>query len=364
MSPSPSLVIAWTDLRRVARDRHNVFWIFVAPLIFVSFFGMMLQPGPPTVTKVSIVNEDPAGQVAARLASMVSGDRVSASVVAKSPQRGFFVVVPAGTAQALAAGTPVTLVLHAGPEATDAERRVQFRVQKALMELTLGDTPADAGAEPVLRLVEASLDTRPVAMTIGFQRAVPSYLVMFVFLNLLVSGARLAEERTTGKFRRLVLAPIGFTQIVLGKLLALFIVGWVQMAYLLVVGVVVFRISWGGNAPLLFAFLSVFALSVAALGVLLSTVFDDPDKCATLGVWATIIMAPLGGLWWPLEIVGPTLRKLAYVVPTGWAMEGVNSLLAFGASALDLAPFAGAMAGLFAVSLVLATRRLRRQLVA
>ena len=364
MTLTPAVLIAWTDLRRVARDRHNVFWIFVAPLIFVSFFGIMLEPGPPTVTKVSIVNEDSAGQVAAQLASMVSGDRVSAGVVAKAPQQGLFVVVPAGTARAIASNTAVTLVLHAGPEATDAERRVQFRLQKALMELTLGGTPATSGAEPALRLVEASLDTRPVGVTRGFQRAVPSYLVMFVFLNLLVSGARLAEERASGKFRRLVLSPIGFTQIVLGKLLALFVVGWVQMGYLLAVGVVVFRISWGGNAPLLFAFLSLFALAVAALGVLLSTVFDDPDKCANLGVWTTIVMAPLGGLWWPLEIVGPTLRKVAYVVPTGWAMEGVNALLAFGASARDLAPFAGAMAGLFVVSFVLATRRLRRQLVA
>ncbi len=93
----------------------------------------------------------------------------------------------------------------------------------------------------------------------------------------------------------------------------------------------------------------------------LGTLFKDPDKCRTFAIWTAILLAPLGGLWWPLEIVGPTMRKIAYVVPTGWAMDSVNSMLAFGAGARDVAPFAGALAALFAVSLTLAARRLKPQ---
>ncbi len=53
------------------------------------------------------------------------------------------------------------------------------------------------------------------------------------------------------------------------------------------------------------------------------------------------------------------MRRLAYVVPTGWAMEGVNALLAFGATAGDVAPFALGFVALFAVCFPLAARRLR-----
>ena len=63
-----------------------------------------------------------------------------------------------------------------------------------------------------------------------------------------------------------------------------------------------------------------------------------------------ILLAPLGGLWWPLELVGPFMRRVAYFTPTGWAMEGVNAMLAFGAGAADVAPFALGFAALFAVS--------------
>jgi ABC-2 type transport system permease protein len=89
------------------------------------------------------------------------------------------------------------------------------------------------------------------------------------------------------------------------------------------------------------------------------TLFKDPGKCASTAVWAAILLAPLGGLWWPLELVGPFMRRVAYFTPTGWAMEGVNAMLAFGAGALDVAPFALGFAVLFAVSLPLAARRLQ-----
>ena len=108
-----------------------------------------------------------------------------------------------------------------------------------------------------------------------------------------------------------------------------------------------------------FAFLSLFTLASASLGILMGTLFKDPDKCASTAVWVAILLAPLGGLWWPLEIVGPFMRQVAYAVPTGWAMEGVNALLAFGADAWDVAPFALGFLALFAVTFPLAARRLR-----
>ncbi len=43
----------------------------------------------------------------------------------------------------------------------------------------------------------------------------------------------------------------------------------------------------------------------------------------------------------------------------GWAMESVNSMLAFGAGAREVAPFAAALARLLAVSWTLAVRRLK-----
>ena len=218
--------------------------------------------------------------------------------------------------------------------------------------------PAAAPAEGPLTIAEGDLGVPRREVTAGFQRSVPSYLVMFVFLNLLVSGAGIAEDRASGRLRRIAVAPVSRGQIVLGKLLGRFAIGWIQIVYMLGFGLLV-GIRWADHSWVFFGFLSLFAMASASLGILLGTLFTDPDKCPTTAVWVAILLAPLGGLWWPLETVGPVMRRVAYFVPTGWAMEGVNAMLAFGAGAWDVAPFALGFAALFAVSLSAAARRLR-----
>jgi len=54
-------------------------------------------------------------------------------------------------------------------------------------------------------------------------------------------------------------------------------------------------IRWAEHPWVFFGFLSLFALASASLGILLGTLFTDPDKCATTAVWAAILLAPIGG---------------------------------------------------------------------
>ncbi len=362
----PALTIAWFDLRRVVRERQNIFWMFVAPCIFSVFFGVLLRPSTPRPPLISIIDRDAPSPLAGQLSAMLNADGVRTKAAVKPPAVGFALVVPKDTGQALAAKKSITLVLLAGAEQTEAERRLRFKVQNALVNVTLAGTGGVDSGRPTgpIAVTQASLEVQRQGASYGFQRTIPAYLVMFVFINLLVSGAGIAEDRATGRLRRLALSPAGFNHLLVGKLLSRFATGWLQMAFLLALGVWVFRIDWGQHPGVLFAFLSVFALASAALGILIGTLFADADKCATLAVWSAMILSPLGGLWWPIEIVGPTLRKVAYLVPTGWAMESVNSIMAFGGGAADVAPFAAALTGLFVVACMLAARRLRRQLTA
>ncbi len=182
-------------------------------------------------------------------------------------------------------------MLHAGPEESSRERDLRFRTQKALTRLyfALAGTEADAGlpmpsADAPLVVREDDLGVRRRGMTTGFQRSVPAYLVMFVFLNLLVSGAGVAEDRASGRLRRMAMAPVSMRQITLGKLLGRFGIGWVQIACMLGVGLVA-GAQWAAHFWVFFGFLSLFALASASLGILLGTLFKDPDKCASVAIW-------------------------------------------------------------------------------
>jgi ABC-2 type transport system permease protein len=367
------LTIAWHDLRRVLRARAALFWIFVGPLLFASFFGMLLRPSQTRQAPVSLVNRDGSDYVVRALARALAADEVASSRSEEVAPGRWAVEIPTGAAEDLSAGRPVTLVVRS-PEQdeTNAERRLVFKVTKALLSVDLqanpADVPRDASEEEIDRRLAAGgtiVVTRGDVVGVrreistGFQHSVPSYLVFFVFMNLLVLGSGLAEERANGHLRRLFLAPVTKTEIVLGKLLGYAAVGWIQIAYTLAAGVFLFKIRWASHPLLFLAFLTLFAVAAAACGLALGTLFRDADKCRTAAIWSVVLLSPLGGLWWPLEMVGPTMRTIGSLVPTGWAMQAVNGMLAFGAGAREVAPYAAALAALAAAALFVAARRIK-----
>src|SRR5205823_9393255 len=119
---------------------------------------------------------------------------------------------------------------------------VRLKVTKILMASALGVKATDPPGPFVVTKTTLGASAREV--TAGFQRSVPSYMVMFVFLNLLVSGAGIAEERKLGLLRRLGMAPIARRDIVLGKVLGRFFIGWIQIVWMLVAGRLLCSIQW------------------------------------------------------------------------------------------------------------------------
>ncbi|MBI4161160.1 MAG: ABC transporter permease [Acidobacteria bacterium] len=364
--------IAVNEWKQLLREREAIFWIFIGPVLFVVFFGILMRPAPARPPEVAIWNQDETDEAAGGLEALLREDGVTVRRVEEPVSKGRTLVVPAGAGAALRAGDPVTLTLRTGTEETAGERNLQFGIRKALTRLFLAGIPPGAGTgeggsgpagggenEDLIRVVRHEIDVEHREMTAGFQRSVPAYMVMFVFMNLLIGGSTIAEDRASGRLRRIALAPVRSRDILLGKLLSRFAVGWIQIVYLLLIGTLVFRIQWAQRNWVFLLFMSLFALASASLGILLGTLVRDPDKAISIAIWSAVILSPLGGLWWPLEIVGPAMRKIAWFVPTGWGMEGVNAMLAFGAGPRELAPFLLCFTGLFLASIFLAARRLK-----
>ena len=128
------------------------------------------------------------------------------------------------------------------------------------------------------------------------------------------------------------------------------------------VGVVASRtlgITIGDHPFATWIVLLIYALAVAPLGVAFGSWFTDPDRAASIGVIATMVMAAFGGCWWPLEVVSEPLQWIALVFPTGWAMRALHGTISFGLGLGGvLAPLA-ALLGFAVVFSVIAARSLR-----
>jgi len=71
----------------------------------------------------------------------------------------------------------------------------------------------------------------------------------------------------------------------------------------------------------------------AAFSVMLATLVKTDRSAAAIAVLVSLVLAPLGGCWWPLFITPRWMQFLAKFTPHGWANTGFNKLMLFGADA-------------------------------
>ncbi len=69
---------------------------------------------------------------------------------------------------------------------------------------------------------------------------------------------------------------------------------------------------------------------------MLATLVKTERASSALAVLVSLILAPLGGCWWPLFIDPKWMQFLAKFTPHGWACDGFNKLMLFGATAGDV----------------------------
>lgn len=347
------LLIGHYDLRIFLRSKANYVWLFVMPLIFVGFMGFAFRgPDDPANLRPAVLvdNRDTNYLAAIFIAELGSqGMRVlepSAGQVAQQTIR-----IPADFTARILAGEQAKVEFAKQENGPPAEAAmVEVRLVRALIRINshlLAAAGKDGAiAEPAVREAQAVPSSVRLAarfagrkpMPVGFNASLPGNLVMYVMLNLLVfGGATMVKERQNGVIRRLAANPLTRGQLVAGKIYGLILLGAVQVVVFLVAGRFLFRVPLGDNLAPILVTLLLYSWVAASLGVLLGSVVRAEDKVLGLCLGMALLMAALGGCWWPLEVVPPVLKTVAHCLPTGWAMDALHQLISFGGSLRDAA---------------------------
>ena len=99
-----------------------------------------------------------------------------------------------------------------------------------------------------------------------------------------------------------------------------------------------------------------FSLMTAAYGLLIAALGKTPEATRGLAIVTTLLMVMLGGAWVPTFIFPQWLQNLTVVIPTRWAMDGLDAVtwrgLGFSAAAVPIALLTGCalLFGAFAVT--------------
>jgi len=191
----------------------------------------------------------------------------------------------------------------------------------------------------------------------------PGYLVMFVFFAAALSAEAIVRERQNHTLERLLASSVRKEGILGGIFVGTAAKGLLQIAIFWTAGIFAFKIDLG-FAPAAVIILSILMVIMsAAFGLMLATLAKTERSAGAIAVLAALVLAPLGGCWWPLFILPRWMQTLAKVSPHGWAMTGFNKLMLFGADFSAVVPEMLVLIGFAALFGIIAIWRFRTSAV-
>lgn len=378
------LAIAGVNVKRMLRERSNIFFVFIFPIAIVLLVGVQFGGGVlPSIGVYQADDGDISSAIKEGLYSESSidvRDFADEETLLDAVERGAVqagLSLPAGLDAVAATGQPVELGYLARPDGsgTQLQAIVSAVVGEVMTPVGAAQFAADETGSPfdqALMVAEegseqagtVDVDVSAVGEavfpdTLGrFDLGAASQLVLFVFLTALAGSSSLILTRQLGISKRMVSTPTPIGSIVLGESLGRFGTALVQGVYIMVLTLLIFDVNWGDplGASLLLVALSAVG---AGAGMLMGAVFANDQQASGIGVMVSLGLAALGGAMFPIELFSPSMQRIAHVTPHAWALDGYAELVRRGGTTLDILPELGVLAAYAAVLLALAAWRLR-----
>ena len=160
----------------------------------------------------------------------------------------------------------------------------------------------------------------------GYAHAFAGMGVQFILFMGLDVGIALLTLRQTGLWQRLRAAPLSRTMLLGSRTVSASLMAGFILAVLFSFARLVFGVRILGSFAGFVAVCAAFSLMTAAFGLMVAALGGTPEATRGYSIMATLFMVMLGGAWVPTFIFPAWLQKLTVVIPTRWAMDGLDSM--------------------------------------
>jgi len=408
--------IALKDLKLFVTDRQALFFFVVFPFMFIILFNFLFSGvgGEDERLELHLVTREPAGGLSHQIigaietadeANLAPGqpmivwdkDYEAARRAVEDEELAGFIAFPADFTRSLADGTGANLEVVANPDNVNARAALGGMAGAIASQMGTYRVIINANInllieEGLLPLDEASINEAAGRIMAGITAAaasggsgslvafdtekvgdveaenpanfvIPGYLVMFVFFAAVISAESIVRERQNHTLERLLATSVRRSSLLGGIFTGTVIRGLAQVVIFWVVGILVFKVDMG-LSPLAVIILSVLMVVMSsACAVMLATLVRTQRAAASLGVITALVLAPLGGCWWPFFLYPDWLQNIARVTPHAWATTGFNNLMVYGSDFGSAVPNMLALLGFGVVFAAIAIWRFRTSAV-
>jgi len=357
--------LALKDLSQILRDKKSLLFLVAMPIVFTLFMGFAYSSGggdenADTRLPLALVAETDSRLSQMLVERLEASDavrvvRLEKAEALESFQKGDVagvLIIPSGFGMQAEGSQNSQLTLIA--EANSSEGQSLYQLLRApISQLMSSVEVANISAEtnqnpaeyaPALELAWAKWDENSRLELVRTELAVaqaqeswfgdnpynqasPGIIVQFAIFGLVTSAQILVSERKTRTLQRLMTTAMRPWEIVAGHLLAMFALTFLQTALLVIFGQFVLGVDYL-REPLGTLLVSVaLGLWVASMGLLIGTLAKGDDQVILFAMIAMFLFSALGGTWFPLEASGGAFAAIGRLMPSAWAMTGLQNLL-------------------------------------
>ena len=321
------MTIFKATLKRLFREKLNILFLIVLPLIFmiIAFSGSN-GTAPLKVTVIdndkTTVTEDIISNLKDKAEINFNGeDTIQDNLI--NNEIDYAIVIPEGyTKELINGGNPIIKTYEAKEGNTSTAIKASLNnyinILKTFAKNSNGDE--DKFFNALKNYSEGSYKMSYASVDKGEgNKSKTDTAMAFIVLNLLFSATAatniILKDREKNVFTRLFTTPMTFVQITLYFLAFKYI----------------FKFNLGDSPLSLYILFLIFGVFTISLGVFITTHAKDLRVSGTISTLVILPFAMLGGCFWPRDIMPTVLNNISKVIPTTW-INSSNSNVLYGAT--------------------------------
>jgi ABC-2 type transport system permease protein len=354
---------------QLRRDRVSFAMIIMIPLIQLLLFGYAINTNPRDLPTAVLLqeNSDLSRSILAALkntryfeVTALPRNERDVDRLVREGKVLFAIEIPANFERDVRRGDKPSMLVIA--DATDpvASGSALSALNQVVQTALAHDRAVPAGGPPPF---EISVHARynPAAET--QLNIVPGLVGTILTMTMLIFTAlSVTREIERGTMENLLSMPISPSEIMLGKIIPYIIVGFVQAAMIIGVGVALFGVPILGSVTLLAALSTLFIAVNLSIGYTFSTVAQNQLQAMQMSIMFFLPNILLSGFMFPFAGMPVWAQWVGEALPLTHYLRIVRGIMLKGTSMADMRYDAAALTLLMLVAMAIAVTRFRRTL--
>ena len=331
---------------QVRRDAMTLRIIIMIPIMQLFLFGYAINSDPKNLP-TGLLSSDHSKYERTIVAALKNSGYYDVRPLASEAEaeaglaRGdlmFVIALPPGFDRAVDRGESPSILIDA--DATDPSAIGNATAALASIGADLQrDLPPIRRIQPQTPPFQFVVHARYNPEQLTVLNIVPGLIcIVLTFSTLFVTTLSITRERERGTMENLLAMPVRPLEVMVAKITPYLIIGYVQVALILIASALFFQLPIRGSIPLLLFALGLFIGGNLALGVFFSTISANQMQATQLAQFTLMPSFLLSGFMFPFRGMPVWAQWAGEIFPTTHAMRIVRGMLLKGNGWSEIAP--------------------------